>query len=449
MMCRGPRCGPRCIIEALVYALAVKKNALPIVLFFGLLVGCGAIVFASNTAIFQKTDAASQLDRQIASAQAEVAAHPPIAQPYISLASSYLQKARETADSSYYDKMDEALAQAQKIDASDADVPALQAAALNGRHEFEAAYASAKKAIAMNDTKPAYFGLLGDSAIELGKYDEAAAAFQKMIDMRPDFNSWSRVAYIRELYGDIAGAKAALRESITSGSEYQENIAWAYVELGKLDMRDNLDAAHKDFTDALTVLPTYSQAHEGLGKVAFARGERATAETEFMDAYNLLPLAQYATDLAQLYKAEGNTQRANQYLALTAAAYKDSKKSGVDTDLEQSLFESDNNVDLADSLVRAERAYRDRPNEYAADYLAWALYKNGKVAEAASYAPKALQLGGVDPLILYHQGMIALAGGDKAHAKQYLQKSAALSPNLFLYSLDQDASRKQAIESLQ
>lgn len=52
-----------------------------------------------------------------------------------------------------------------------------------------------------------------------------------MIDLRPDYNSYIRIAYIRELYGDIAGAKNSIKLAIDAGSKHPENIAFAYVEL--------------------------------------------------------------------------------------------------------------------------------------------------------------------------------------------------------------------------
>jgi tetratricopeptide (TPR) repeat protein len=72
---------------------------------------------------------------------------------------------------------------------------------------------------------------LGDTQIELGEYTGAVDSFQKMIDMRPDYNSYIRIGYIRELYGDIPGAISSLQLAIDAGSKHPENIAFAYVEL--------------------------------------------------------------------------------------------------------------------------------------------------------------------------------------------------------------------------
>ena len=88
-----------------------------------------------------------------------------------------------------------------------------------------------EKAILINPNRAMYYGILGDSDIELGLYSGALDAIQKMIDIRPDYSSYIRVAYLRELYGDIVGAKDSLSFAIDAGSTFKENIAFAYVEL--------------------------------------------------------------------------------------------------------------------------------------------------------------------------------------------------------------------------
>lgn len=52
-----------------------------------------------------------------------------------------------------------------------------------------------------------------------------------MIDIRPDYSSYIRIAYLRELYGDIKGAKDGLALAIDAGSKNKENNAFAYTEL--------------------------------------------------------------------------------------------------------------------------------------------------------------------------------------------------------------------------
>ncbi len=410
------------------------KKVAPVLIIGGLIIVGAGIIVATNLPTFFPNQAsvaegATKLDKDIALGEAQIREKPTTTKPYITLSSLYLQKVRETSDAAYYAKIDALMDKAEKLDPNDGDIPAIRASTLIGRHLFKEAKLQTAKALTLNPTRPAYYGLDGDVAIELGQYTDAVTAFQKMVDLRPDFASWSRIAYIRELYGDVPGAILALDTAISSGSSYPENIAWAYVEKGKLLLRSNPAAAKESFGQALRVLPTYTQAMEGLGKVAFAEGDTKEAEAQFLKAYEGLPLAQYATDLGDLYGVEGNTTKAGQYYAFAQAALNTSAKSGVNTDLEESLFLSDHDMRPADALAKAQRAYEARPNIYGADYLSWALFKNGKIEEARTYTAEALRLGQHDSLILFHQGLIAKAAGDMIHAKEYLTKARALNPN--------------------
>lgn len=403
----------------------------------GLILATGAVVVATSTfkSPSQKSASSSALDVSIQKGEESLANSPAISKPYTNLASLYLQKVRETSDGSYYAKVDALMDTAARVTPQDPTIPALRASSLMGRHMFKEGYAEINKAIAQNATTAAFYGIRGDAEIELGLYLQAVASFQKMIDIRPDFSSWGRIAYIRELYGDIPGAKTALEQAIQSGSSFRENVAWGYVELGKLALQSDLLAADKAFDDALVVLPTYTPAIEGKGKVAFAKKDIQQSLKHFKAAYDQLPLAQYAIDLGDVYTIQGDTLKASQNYALAQAAYDTSRSSGIDTDLEESLFLSEHDLDLPEALLKAQRAYVARPSIYAADALSWAYYKNGNIKEALLLTQAALRLGKNDPLILYHQAIIAENSGNATRAKEYKDLAFKLNPHFsLLYS---------------
>jgi tetratricopeptide (TPR) repeat protein len=415
----------------------------PLLLSIILVLAGGVFVLVSNSSTLwhnNQTDTAESISK----AEALVATKPARTQPYIALSSLYLQKIRETSDSTFYTKIDALMDVATTIDPHDADVPAIRASVAMGRHDFKTAYDHIREALALNSSRGAYYGLKGDAEIELGKYDGAVKSFQTMVNLRPDFSSWTRIAYIRELYGDIAGARIALNTAISSGSNYPENIAWAYVELSKLDIRNDTSRALVDLQMAQKTFPLYSQAMEGLGKTEYARGDMLQAENYFKSAYATLPLAQYAIDLADIAFVRGDKATSEQYIALAQVAFRASRRAGVNTDLEESLFLSDHGMSLLDALAKAERAYSERPSIYGADYLAWALYKNGMTEQATHYTAQALRLGLTDPLILYHQGVIASVAGDIKSAKKYLKKAYEINPH---FSIEYAADLAERVQS--
>lgn len=347
---------------------------------------------------------------------------------YITLSNLYFQKIRETADTSYYDKIEALMDTAESLSPESADVFSQRAQVELGRHNFQEWKKYILKSITLNPTLATYYGTLGDAQIELGEYTDAIESFQKMIDIRPDYSSYIRISYLRELYGDIQGAKEWLTLAINAGSNHKENIAFAYTELWKLNMRSDLLVAKSSFESALKIVENYPPALEWLGKISYFQGNATWALVFFKKAYEELPLAQYLVDIADIYTLEWQGQKAIVNLTLAKLSLEMADSSGINNDLESSLFLANHDLDLSWALEKAKKSYEERPNIYVADALSWTLYKNQRFAEALLYTKEALQIWETDPLILYHQGMIALALGNKVEAKKYLSKALDLHP---------------------
>ena len=64
-----------------------------------------------------------------------------------------------------------------------------------------------------------------------------------------------------------------------------------------------------------------------------------------------------------------------------------------------------------------------------ADAYAWALYANGRDAEAARYARKAMALGYRNALFAFHAGMIQLDLGNRAEARRLLSEAVRINPH--------------------
>jgi len=64
--------------------------------------------------------------------------------------------------------------------------------------------------------------------------------------------------------------------------------------------------------------------------------------------------------------------------------------------------------------------------------LAWALYKNGKLTEAANASEKAMRFGTRDSLLLFHAGMIAEGLGKREKALSELKEALEINPHFHL-----------------
>ena len=375
----------------------------------------------------------SQIDQGIAALQARVSQNENDQPALARLGLAYLQKARDTADPTYYVKAEQALTKANSLDAKDY-IPMVGLGSLAlARHDFKGALAWGEKAAALNPDSPAVFGVIGDAQTELGNYDAAVDAVQTMVDLRPDLSSYARVSYQRELHGDREGALEAMQQAVTAGSGVPENEAWARVELGNLHFGDGeLDEAGKEYQRALDRLPDYPRALGGLGRVAGARGDYAAAILYYRQATERVPLPELVIALGDTYQAAGRLDDARKQFALVGAIQQLLAVNGVNTDLELALFDLDHDRDLAGALDGATRSYESRKSIGGADVLAWAYYRNGRCGEAAPLAKEAIRLGTRDGLILFHAGMIAQCNGERATAIDLLQRALAANPHFSL-----------------
>ena len=85
-------------------------------------------------------------------------------------------------------------------------------------HDFEGAAAQAARAIELNPTDGHAHGILGDAYLEVGQYARAEEAYRRMLQTDGDLYSYSRLAGLKSLRGDVDGAIADLEGAIEAGT---------------------------------------------------------------------------------------------------------------------------------------------------------------------------------------------------------------------------------------
>jgi tetratricopeptide (TPR) repeat protein len=428
--------------------LAAALAAVAAILASGLLRGDKPPAGKDAAPVASVAGTGSSTDSLIAGFQRRLKDNPEDFSSYVDLANAYLQKVRETGDPSLYTKAEDLLDRAEKIEPHNPELFATRGILALARHDFGRALEFGERALALNPESARYYGIVGDAQIELGRYEEAISSYQKMIDHRPDFSSYSRVAYARELYGDPEGAIQAMQDAVDAGAPVPENKAWAYVQLGNLRFTTGqLEAAAKDYDLATKTLSNYPPGLAGQARIAAARGELEDAAALYQQAFDRMPLAEYAILLGDVYTEMGERQKAAEQYDLVRAIDKLYRANGVNTDMEIALFYADHDMKLQTSLQKARSAYDARPSIHAADVLAWTLYKTGNYREAQPFASEALKLGTRDALKLFHAGMIAKALGQKEQARAYLQQAIDLNPHFSLLYSDDAAAELKALKA--
>lgn len=353
----------------------------------------------------------------------------PNAQMLATLGLAYLQLVRETGDPSFYPKAERALEAALRLDARDPYATTGLAALAASRHRFDDARVLAKKAVAVNPSAAAPYGILGDALVELGRYEEAFAAFDRMVSLKPSATAYARVSYARQLLGDTKGAEEAMKLAVEAAGPAAEPAAWATVHLGNLQLeRGRLERAARLYRHALGRLPDYSPALGALARVEFLRGKHRAAAGLYRDALAQAELPEFAAGLGDTYAALGRVHAAE-------AAWKRSEKLetafaryGGRNDLERALFDLNHGRNLRSALERARAGQRERPSVEGEHVLAWALYKNGRCEEARSHSVRALRLGTKDVEALLHRSLIERCLGNSEAAVAFRKRALAANP---------------------
>jgi tetratricopeptide (TPR) repeat protein len=372
--------------------------------------------------------------------QGELRAQPDDAAALTLLGLEYEQRARETGDPSYYSKADgvlnDALGLAPRSPLTESGLGSL---ALS-RHLFRDGLQWGRRAIAdgeaahvPNAIQSRSYGVVGDALVELGRYDEAFAAFDRMTQLEPGLAAYTRVSYARELLGHPGAAIAPMAAAVNAAGTEPEPEAWARVQLGKLYWgMGRIDQAERQYRLALDAFPQYVYALDALAQVRAARGRLPAAIRLERRAVARIPLPQFVSTLGDLYRTAGNRTAAAREYALMDAIRRLLAANGVSTDLEMALFRVDHGIQLQPSLALARSAQRERPSIDGDDVLSWALERNGRCAEALPYSKHALRLGTQDALKFFHRGMIERCLDHATEARDWFHRAVALNPHFSL-----------------
>lgn len=377
-------------------------------------------------------DAKAKQDARIAFLEERAARDPLDTFSLNSLAMEHMQRARETGDVSELTRAEDALDRSLKITLNgNYDAIALLGSVSATKHDFSRALSLAQVAISLKPNEAFGYGVLGDASMGLGRYDDAAAAYEKAFELSPDLSAFGRQALLFQTRGLVEDAEKSWAAAISQaeGDGVPEHAGWAHAQLANLYfMEGRIDDADAQYQASLAAFPGYVHALAGIGRVAAARGDTTTAINYYTRAVNAVPLPEYVIALGDVYTASGDAHDAESEYALVGAIEQLYAANGVNLDLQIGMFNADHNRAIGETLARARGAYAQQPSLQATDVLAWVQYKAGDYADARQAIERALSTGTRDPLVLYHAGMIDRANGDLTNARTYLERVEAQNP---------------------
>lgn len=371
-------------------------------------------------------------------------------QQYVNLASVYINEGRITGNNSYYDNA--AMKVLNKVTDNrtgnkDITFQALniKSAILLNLHQFKDALEVAKQGVAINDYNAGIWGALVDANVEMGNYDDAVKACDKMISLRPDLRSYSRASYIRQIYGQNAGAIEAMKMAVEAGQPGAENAEWARTTLGDLYMSiGKLDSAAYEYNTSLSYRPNYPFAMIGLARIEKAKKNYDAAIEQTKSTIKVMSEVAFVSLLGDLYELKGDAAKAKDtrqdVIDLLNDAQKEEKK--------DALVKHNANRELANAYLSAgklDEALRYANNDLAMrpenidanELTAWVYYLKGDNANAKAHADKMMHTNSKNAEKLYKAGAIYVAAGDSDKGQKLMAEAMATSQYIDTHVLNQ------------
>ena len=354
-----------------------------------------------------------------------------------------IKKARLTFDAGYYQLAEQCSACMISSGSKTPEALLLRAHALQSLHRFSEAEGVARELIKFRE-QPFDYGVLGDALIDEGKIRGGAAAYQRMVDLRPDLQSYARVGHVRWLTGDLAGAIQVMTLAVGASSPHDpEAGAWAYTRLALYQLqRGATKQALQSCDAALALQSNYAPALFVRARIQQALEHSAEALTDLQRAVELNPLPEYQWALADALRSVGHSSEA----ARVEQAITD--RGATEDPRSFSLYLATRRKNIERALQLAEQELVNREDIFTHDALAWALAVNGRIDEARRHLSRALSEGTPDARLFFHAGVIAALSKQKPQARQWLKRADEIRQMLLPSEREQlDGWRRQLATS--
>ncbi len=355
----------------------------------------------------------------------------------LQLASLYIKEARITGNHVYYDKaamkyINDVLTQ----NPNNFDALVYKSLIYMSQHHFADGLAVAHQAQQINPYNAYIYGLMVDGNVEMGQYDSAVKYADKMVSIRPDLTSYSRISYLREIFGDYKGSIAAMQQAATAGGQGDEYTEWTRTQLAALyEKTGDYKTADGLYNQSLNMRPNYAYALVGLAHVALADSDYNRAIALYQKADSIVTDNTVKEEMSDVYRRMGQTKKANEILQdVVDGLNKDAQASAADPTMghyadRELAYDYLKLGDKDKALEHAMLEWNRRPeNIDVNETVAWVYYNRGDYAKAASYMKTALKTHSKNPVLLSRAALIFYKAGDKDLAKTMLAETSLSNP---------------------
>ncbi len=356
------------------------------------------------------------------------------------LSGECLQRLRETGDPQWLTKSRTAAENSLRVlpeRMNPGGVAALALAQQTG-HLFREAKAGAEALQKLRPGRGQGFELRGDAALELNDLALAEQEYQRAREAAGEsLGLHIRLARLAWLKGDRDATQTHYEATVAFARLIEPHspfwVAWSLVQRGaNFFAHGDWVPAERDYAEALKALPDAWFILDRVGELRAAQGRWNEAIGAYREAVKHSPAPALKQALADVLIAAGKPAEAALWLEEAEAQYLASTRSGEAAFYHHlAAFYADSKPNPAEAENWARKDLELRTTPASLDGLAWALYGQGKIKEAAGVSRQAIAAGasgGSDAHVLYHTGVILMRAGDVAAGRETLRQAYEINP---------------------
>ena len=348
------------------------------------------------------------LHRTVSMMEARLQRHPTDGDAAVQLASALVRLQRVNSDAGAAIRAEQYLRALLSRVPDHYEAQRMLGTVLLSQHRFRDAIREAERARGIEPRDAWNYGVLGDAHLELGEYDDAFAAYDRMGRLRPGPTAYARVAYALELNGDLQGALASMKMAADGTSAHDaEGQAWHYTQLGNLLLQvDRIGDAKREFERAAFTFPDHPYAMIGLANVKAAEGDARAALATYSRVFAKHGTPELAAAIGDLHAQLGDRARAEDMYVLAEKLERDGWATEEPQPQALARFLAERERNIPEAVKLAEEAAAKRRDIYTMDALAWSYFKAGRLDDARKAADAAMRTGSRDRTIVAHAEVI-------------------------------------------
>ena len=274
--------------------------------------------------------------------------------------------------------------------------------------------------------------ILADVDFQEGRYEQARAKFEMLIE---EFRTWDNLARLAHWHGRMGREEDADRWYVAAEEELtakeMRSFAWLELQRGALAIRrGRLEKARFHYRRAAAAFPGDWRTDEHMAELLALEGDLEKAVTLLQSVITRAPKPELKHAFAELLTFAGRIAEAQPWLDAALAGFLATTQKGmVHYYHHLADFYADSGGQPVEAVKWARQDVALRSNYSTQSAMAWALFKNGELAEGLDWIRLALSSGVQESGIFGSASVLFHAAGDPIKGEFYSRAAEKINPH--------------------